>query len=55
MIQSVMPCLHPIVQRLDELIRETILGLQYAIKWKKAYYGCQNSDGGSRWSPTTSR
>jgi hypothetical protein len=36
---SVMPRLHPIVQRLDELIRETIPGLQYAIKWKKAYYG----------------
>jgi hypothetical protein len=34
-----MPRLHPIVQRLDELIRETIPGLQYAIKWKKAYYG----------------
>jgi hypothetical protein len=36
---SVMPRLHPIVQRLDEMIRETIPGLQYAIKWKKAYYG----------------
>lgn len=35
----VMPDLQPIVQRLDELIRETIPGLQYAIKWKKAYYG----------------
>jgi hypothetical protein len=34
-----MPDLHPIVERLDELIRETIPGLQYAIKWKKAYYG----------------
>ena len=39
MIQSVMPRLHPIVRRLDELIRETIPGLQYAIKWKTAYYG----------------
>ena len=39
MIQSVMPRLHPIVHRLDELIRETIPGIQYAIKWKKAYYG----------------
>jgi len=38
-IRSVMPDLHPIVQQLDELIRETIPGLQYAIKWKKAYYG----------------
>jgi hypothetical protein len=28
MIQSVMPRLHPIVQRLDELIRETIPGLR---------------------------
>ena len=37
--RSVMPDLHPVVQRLDELIRETIPGLQYAIKWKKAYYG----------------
>ena len=38
-IESVMPGLHPIVQRLDELIRETISGLQFAVKWKKAYYG----------------
>jgi hypothetical protein len=38
-IRSVMPDLHPIVESLDELIRETIPGLQYAIKWKKAYYG----------------
>jgi hypothetical protein len=34
-----MPDLRPIVARLDELIRETLPGLQYAIKWKKAYYG----------------
>jgi hypothetical protein len=34
-----MPDLQPIVKWLDELIRETIPGLQYAIKWKKAYYG----------------
>ena len=39
MTQSVMPRLHPIVQQLDDWIRETIPGLQYAIKWKKAYYG----------------
>ena len=38
-LRSVMPKLHPVVQRLDGLIRETIPGLQYAIKWKKAYYG----------------
>jgi hypothetical protein len=34
-----MPDLHPIVKRLDELIRETLPALQYAVKWKKAYYG----------------
>jgi hypothetical protein len=34
-----MPDLHPIVQWLDESIRRTIPGLQYAIKWKKAYFG----------------
>ena len=37
--RRVMPDLHPIVKRLDELICETISGLQYAVKWKKAYYG----------------
>jgi hypothetical protein len=37
--QRVMPDLQPIVTRLDESICETIPGLQYAIKWKKAYYG----------------
>ena len=35
----VMPDLHPIVERLDELIRETVPGLQYAVKWKRPYYG----------------
>ena len=38
-IRRVMPDLHPIVVRLDASIRETIPGLQYAVKWKKAYYG----------------
>jgi hypothetical protein len=38
-IWHVMPDLHPIVKRLDEVIRETIPGLHYAIKWKNAYYG----------------
>jgi len=38
-IRRVMPDLHPIVKRLDESIRETIPGSQYAVKWKKAYYG----------------
>ena len=37
--RSVMPDLQPVVQRLDELISVTIPRLQYAIKWKKAYYG----------------
>ena len=38
-LRRVMPELHPIVKRLDELLRETIPGLHYAIKWGKAYYG----------------
>ena len=38
-MRRVMPELNPIVTSLDEQIRETIPGLQYAIKWKKAYYG----------------
>jgi hypothetical protein len=38
-IRRVMPDLHPIVKWLDELICETIPGLQYAVKWGKAYYG----------------
>ncbi len=33
------PHLQPIVRRLDELIRATIPGLQYAVKWKRSYYG----------------
>jgi hypothetical protein len=38
-IRRVMPDLHPIVEHLDASIRETLPGLRYAIKWKKAYYG----------------
>jgi hypothetical protein len=38
-IRRVMPDLHPIVARVDELICKTIPGLQYAVKWKQAYYG----------------
>lgn len=38
-IRRVMPDLHPMVTRLDAAIREAIPGLQYAVKWKKAYYG----------------
>lgn len=38
-MRRVMPDLNPIVKELDGLIRKTIDGLQYAVKWKKAYYG----------------
>src|SRR5829696_7121394 len=38
-MRRVMPDLSPVVQRLDGLIRESLPGLQYAVKWKKAYYG----------------
>ena len=38
-IRTLMPDLQPIVNRLDKLIRDTIPELQYAVKWKKAYYG----------------
>jgi hypothetical protein len=37
--RGVMPEMQPIVRLLDESIRETTPGLQYAIKWKYAYYG----------------
>ena len=37
--RRLMPDLQPIVTRLDELICETIPRVQYAIKWKRAYYG----------------
>lgn len=38
-ISRVMPDLHPIVESLDEQIREGIPGLRYAVKWKRAFYG----------------
>jgi len=38
-LRRVMPDLHPVVTQLDDSIRETIPGLRYAVKWKKAYYG----------------
>ena len=34
-----MPDLQPIVKRLDDLIRAMVPGLDYAVKWKRAYYG----------------
>jgi hypothetical protein len=38
-MKRIMPDLQPIVSRLDELIRDELPDAQYAIKWKKAYYG----------------
>ncbi len=38
-MRRVMPDLHPVVRQLGEAIREAIPDLQYAVKWKKAYYG----------------
>lgn len=37
-LRSQMPDLQPIVKGLDRLIRDTLSDLQYAVKWKKAYY-----------------
>src|SRR5258708_11970801 len=37
--RRLMPDLQPIVKRLDESIRARVPGLDYAIKWKRAYYG----------------
>jgi hypothetical protein len=39
LIERAMPDLQPILKHLDGLIRERIPGLQFAVKWKKAYYG----------------
>jgi hypothetical protein len=41
-IHRVMPDLNPLVKQLDDIIRRTLPGLQYAIKWKRAYYGLPN-------------
>ena len=38
-MRGVMPGLNPLVERLDRTIRNAIPGLQFAVKWKKAYYG----------------
>ena len=40
-LKHVMPDLQPIVTYLDQLIRDTIPALQFAVKWKKAYYGLE--------------
>lgn len=34
-----MPDLQPLLVRIDELLREELPSPQYALKWKKAYYG----------------
>jgi hypothetical protein len=34
-----MPDLQPIVKSLDGSIRATVPSLEYAVKWKRAYYG----------------
>lgn len=38
-IKEAMPALQPILRHLDKTIRDALPGLQYAVKWKKAYYG----------------
>ena len=38
-MKRVMPDLQPIVKHLDKSIRKSHPDLQYAVKWKKAYYG----------------
>lgn len=38
-LRRLMPGLQPIVARLDELILTVISDLDYAVKWKRAFYG----------------
>jgi hypothetical protein len=38
-LSRVMPDLHPIVESLDAQIREGIPELEYAVKWKRPFYG----------------
>jgi hypothetical protein len=38
-IGNQMPALQPILKQLDKTIRVTIPGLEFAVKWKKAFYG----------------
>jgi hypothetical protein len=37
--RRLMPDLQPIIKRLDESIRATVPDLDYAVKFKRAYYG----------------
>jgi hypothetical protein len=34
-----MPQIQPLVRRVDEVVRATIPGLQYAVKWHRPFYG----------------
>src|SRR4051794_25466926 len=34
-----MPSIQPLARRLDDKVRATIPGLQYAVKWQRPYYG----------------
>ena len=36
---SIMPGMQPIASHLDAMIRKTLPGAQYAVKWQKAHYG----------------
>ena len=38
-MRRVMPDLHPLVERLDKMISQALPAPQFAVKWKKAYYG----------------
>jgi hypothetical protein len=38
-LRRLVPDLQPIVKQLDELIRSTVPDLNYAVKWKRAFYG----------------
>lgn len=38
-LRRVMPDLQPIVAHLDREIRDALPDLQYAVKWRKAFYG----------------
>lgn len=38
-MRRAMPELQPIVERVDEMVREELSDLRYAIKWNKVHYG----------------
>lgn len=38
-IAGCMPAVQPLVRAVDELIRATVDGLRYAVKWGQAHYG----------------